>query len=103
MGHQCKQGKQRGRERKCVRGSADGEKVPVMLSGEVIRFSLQENEQGDCWLSLIRALGKALIGAAAGRCFGSPFNQGDPKSSLRACLEERSPTSNPLHLAFKLP
>lgn len=72
-----------------------------MLSGEVIRFSFQENEQGDWWLSLIRALGKALIGAAAGRCFRSPFNQ--TQKALRACLEKRSPNSNPLHLVFKLP
>lgn len=58
-----------GKEDVCEDGcSADCEKVPVMPSGEVIRISFQENEQGDWWLSLIRALRKALIGAAAGRC-----------------------------------
>lgn len=44
------------RENACkLRSSADCEKVPVVPSWEVIRFSFQENEQGDWWLSLIRA------------------------------------------------
>lgn len=91
-----------GKENVCkVRCSADYEKVPVMPSWEVIRFSFQENEQGDWWLSLIRALWKALIGAAAGRCRRGPFIQGDPKISVRPCLEESS--HQPMHLVLKLP
>lgn len=73
------------------------------MSGEVIGFSFQENEQGDWWLSLIRALGKALITAAAGRCFGSPFNQDDPKKLSESLPGGEEPNQQPLHFAFKPP
>lgn len=69
-----------GKENVCKAGRwADCEKVSV-IPWEVIRFSSQENEQGDWWLSPIRASGKALIGTAAGRCHTGPSNQVTQKS-----------------------